>query len=242
MSENEIYKTIFIGESGVGKSSLIARISPRDIKFNSGIFPSTNYQMLRNNVKIPGFKRLYFDMWDTPAQNPEYLKKTLNVFMKDATVVFLVYDITSQESFERMKNRWYGEISNTNNEKVIVGIVANKSDLNEKRQVNDEDGKAFAEEKGAFFVSTSALNRNGFQDLFKNMVQRISDTICDFREDENKEKEEEENIWGEKIGKKEEEENIWGEKIGSKKKEEERVKLKSEKKKKTEGKKNSKCC
>ena len=56
MSENEIYKTIFIGESGVGKSSLIARISPRDIKFNSGIFPSTNYQMLRNNVKIPGFK------------------------------------------------------------------------------------------------------------------------------------------------------------------------------------------
>jgi len=181
-------------------------------------------------------------MWDTPAQNPEYLKKTLNVFMKDATVVFLVYDITSQESFERMKNRWYGEISNTNNEKVIVGIVANKSDLNEKRQVNDEDGKAFAEEKGAFFVSTSALNRNGFQDLFKNMVQRISDTICDLRENENKKEEEEENIWGEKIGKKEEEENIWGEKIGSKKKEEERVKLKSEKKKKTEGKKNSKCC
>ena len=167
-------------------------------------------------------------MWDTPAQNPEYLKKTLNVFMKDATVVFLVYDITSQESFERMKNRWYGEISNTNNEKVIVGIVANKSDLNEKRQVNDEDGKAFAEEKGAFFVSTSALNRNGFQDLFKNMVQRISDTICDLRENENK--------------KEEEEENIWGEKIGSKKKEEERVKLKSEKKKITEGKKNSKCC
>ena len=104
--------------------------------------------------------------------------------MKDVAVVFLVYDITSKESFEKMKNPWYGEIKNTNNENVIVAIVANKNDLNEKREVNDEDGKAFAEEKGAFFISTSAKNGNGIQALFKNVIKKIFDPNYDFKEHE----------------------------------------------------------
>ncbi len=128
-----------------------------------------------------------------------------------------------------MKSQWYGEIKKANNENAIVAIVANKNDLNEKREVNDEDGKAFAEEKGAFFISTSAKNGNGIQALFKNVIKKIFDPNYDFKEHE-KEKEEEEKI-----------EVISDEKEGGKNKGEERVKLKDEKNMITDGKKSKKC-
>ena len=168
---DEIYQTIFIGEAGVGKTSLIEQFLHQ--KFYQDIHTTDQYYWVRKNIKISGLNEIVLDIRDIPTNY--YIIDLLKIFMKDVAVVFLVYDITSKESFEKMKSQWYGEIKKANNENAIVAIVANKNDLNEKREVNDVDGKAFAEEKGAFFISTSAKNGNGIQALFKNVIKKIFD-------------------------------------------------------------------
>ena len=98
----------------------------------------------------------------------------------------LTYDITYQKSFEEMENYWYEQIKLYCNKDIVLAVVANKSDLYEQGQVEYDAGEKFAKEIGAIFVSTSAKNDIGIQELFKNISRKIFDTDFDFSPPEQK--------------------------------------------------------
>ena len=162
------YKVVLIGESGVGKTCIMAQFISN--KFDPNTITSATAQFFIKNIEIDG-KILTFHFWDTAGQ--EKFRSLAKIFYKDAHVVILVYSITNSDSFKIMKDYWYDQVVTYGKKDVIYAIAANKSDSYEERQVSDDEGEEFAKKIGAIFVSTSAKNDVGISELFDEIGQKI---------------------------------------------------------------------
>ena len=183
---DEPHKVVLIGESGVGKTCIIAQFINKS--FSEGTLSSLTAQFIKKNLKISEGKELTFDIWDTAGQ--EQHRAIARMYYSDAKAVILVYDITNRKSFEEIKNYWYLQVVEKGSSDVIFALAANKSDLYQEQEVQNEEGKKFAEEIGAIFASTSAKNDSGIQALFDNIGQKIFDPNFDFAAAEKKKKDE----------------------------------------------------
>ena len=163
----ESIKVVLIGDSGVGKTSIISRFT-KDI-FNNEEMSSSSAQFTSKTIQIND-QSIKFDIWDTAGQ--EKFRALAKIFYKDAQVIILVYEIINKESFESIKNYWYKE-SSENSTADIFFVVGNKSDLYENEQVTDEEGKKFAKEINAIFKITSALSNTGIDRLFESIGKKI---------------------------------------------------------------------
>ena len=163
-------KVVLVGDSGVGKTCIISRYISGAFNQNS---PSTNGASYAS--KLINFedlkKTISLDIWDTAGQ--EKYKSLTKFFYKDAAVAILVYDVTNKNSFESMKNFWYGQIQDFGSKNIILGVAGNKCDMYEKEEVNESEGKAFAESIGAFFEITSAKNNTGINELFETASNKF---------------------------------------------------------------------
>ena len=146
-------KAIFLGEAGVGKTSLInVSIGEKfDENYNSSIslsfFPK---EVTYNN------KKYIFNLWDTIGQ--EKYKSLAKIFYKNSKIAIFVYDITNKSSFENLEF-WIDSVKNElGNEKYLKAIIGNKSDLYLEEAVSDKEAKEYALSKGAKFKRCSAKN------------------------------------------------------------------------------------
>ena len=186
MSNATQHKVVLIGESGVGKTCIIAQFT--NGKFDPNTVTSLTAQYIRKNVDLPDGETITFDIWDTAGQ--EKYRALAKIFYKDARAIVLVYDVTSLKSFEEIKNYWYEQIKQLGSDNIVIAIAANKYDLYEEKQVSNEDGEEFAKSIGAIFVSTSAKNASGINALFENIAHKIIDPNFDFAASEKKKNEE----------------------------------------------------
>ena len=100
-------KVVLIGESGVGKTSIIARYTQNS--FKSQQLPTTCVNFVSKIIILEDEnKSLKFELWDTAGQ--ERYRSLAKVFYKNADVCVLVYDITRKSSFDELKNFWINEI------------------------------------------------------------------------------------------------------------------------------------
>ena len=176
-------KVVLLGEAGVGKTSIISRYIKQ--KFDPEYITSLTSQFLRKIVEFPHNKKIILDVFDTSGQ--EKYRSVAKFYYRNSRAVILVYDITSTKSFKEMKEYWYEQIKEVDIENFIIAIVANKNDLYEEREVQDEEGEKFAQQIGGFFVSTSAKNDSGVNDLFDNIAKKILDPnyVYSIEEDKN---------------------------------------------------------
>ena len=86
----------------------------------------------------------------------------------------LVYDITRKASYESVR-KWLHELREFGNEDMVVVLVGNKSDLSESREIEEEEGKEFAEKEGLCFIETSALHNTNVEEAFLQMMTKIHD-------------------------------------------------------------------
>ena len=100
-------KVVLIGESGVGKTSIIARYTQNS--FKSQQLPTTGANFVSKIIILEDEnKSIKFELWDTAGQ--ERYRALAKVFYKNAAVCVLVYDITRKSSFDELKNFWVNEI------------------------------------------------------------------------------------------------------------------------------------
>jgi len=204
-------KVVIVGESGVGKTCIMAQFIEN--KFEEKLDSSITAQYRRKKIQLVTGEDVTFDIYDTAGQ--EKYRAIAKIFYKDARVVILVYDITDIKSFEEMKNYWYEQVKDIQTENLILAIAANKSDLYEERQVENETGEEFAKSINAIFVETSAKNDSGIDKLFENIGYKILDPNFNFYDEEeerrkkykNKKKAEEEEEKVENDEKKQKEQN-----------------------------------
>ena len=182
----ETVKVVLIGESGVGKTSIISRYTTNT--FDPQTLTSSSAQFLTKTINLNENTSIKFDIWDTAGQ--EKFKSLAKIFYKDAKVIILVYDITNKPSFETLKNYWYKEIMDNSVSDLILALVGNKSDLYENEQVTDKEGKLFAKEINAIFKSTSALSNRGINSLFTDIAKKCLDPNYDYLAEDKKIQEE----------------------------------------------------
>ena len=165
-------KMVLLGDSGVGKTSIISRYISGSFDKN---YPTTNgANFCCKNVRFEQLnKNLQLDIWDTAGQ--EKYKSLSKFFYKDANVCILVYDVTSKESFDSLKVYWYAQLKEYTEPNIVLGVAGNKYDLFEKEKVKEEDARGWAEEIGAVFELTSAQNNTGINDLFLKLGYKYLD-------------------------------------------------------------------
>jgi Ras-related protein Rab-6A len=123
------YKIIFLGDQGVGKSSILNRFAQD--KFEQNYQATIGLDFHSKNVAINGCNvRLL--LYDTAGQ--EKFKSLIPMYIRDANIIIVVYDITSKESFLHTTH-WVNEVRDLKRDDAIFCLVGNKTDLNEKRYV-----------------------------------------------------------------------------------------------------------
>ena len=167
MSEN---KVVLLEQSGVGKTCIINQFISGE--YDDSTTPTISFQFCQKTFEFPGNKNIALDIWDTAGQ--EKYRSLNSMFYKNVKAAVLVYDITDKKSFDEIKNFWYGQVTqNCDNKKLILAIAANKCDIYEQRQVEDEEGEKYAKIIGAFFTETSAKNSDGISNLFENLANKL---------------------------------------------------------------------
>ena len=166
MNEPESIKVVLVGESGVGKTSIISQFVSN--KFDPHRETSLSAQFVSKNVKFSDLgKEIKFDIWDTVGQ--EKYRSLAKIFYKDAKIIVFVYDITTEYSFKELKNYWYEETKSNSDGNPILAVVGNKVDLYQDQKVTNNEGREFADKIGAIFQLTSAKNDSGINTLFDNI-------------------------------------------------------------------------
>ena len=157
-------KVVLLGESGVGKTSIISRFI--NDSFEEGCVSTTGASYVSKDLLFKDYQNqvVKFEIWDTAGQ--EKYRSLTQIFYKDASIAILVYDITNKESFEEIQNYWYNQLKDCAPKNIVIGLAANKSDLFENEQVPEEQARKFAEEIGAIFKLTSACASTGVEELF----------------------------------------------------------------------------
>ena len=170
MEEPISVKVVLLGESGVGKTSIISQFTSN--KFNPRCATSVSAQFISKIIEFPEFqKTIKFDIWDTVGQ--EKYRSLAKIFYKDAKIIIFVYDITTEFSFKALKDFWYKETKECADNDPILALVANKMDLYKDEQVSNNDGKDYADEINAIFQNTSALSNSGIDKLFENLGKKF---------------------------------------------------------------------
>ena len=160
-----------IGDSGVGKTCIIARFTRGTFEPNS---PSGSAGFKNKTIELPELhQNLDLDIWDTVGQ--EKYKALTKYFYQGAKMAILVYDITIKESFDSVKNYWYEDIKEHAEEDIIIAIAGNKADKYEKEEVSEQEAREFAESIGAIFRLTSAQNNSGINELFEDLAKNYLD-------------------------------------------------------------------
>ena len=101
-------KVVLLGESGVGKTCIIARFINNT--FEDNIMSTTGASYAGKTMTFDEYdgKSIKFEIWDTAGQ--EKYRALTKIFYKDASVAILVYDITRKESFEEIQKYWYNQL------------------------------------------------------------------------------------------------------------------------------------
>ena len=113
-------KVVLIGESGVGKTSIISRYISNT--FSSVLTATPGASFTTKIVYLQEYKQsIKFEIWDTAGQ--EKYRALAKVFYKNAAVCILVYDITRRKSFEELKNYWVNEIKSNASQNLSKFII-----------------------------------------------------------------------------------------------------------------------
>lgn len=164
------FKVVLLGEGCVGKTSLVLRYVEN--KFNDKHLTTLQASFLNKKLNIGG-KRVNLAIWDTAGQ--ERFHALGPIYYRDSNGAILVYDITDEDSFQKVKN-WVKELRKMLGNDISLCIAGNKIDLEKDRHVAVSDAEAYAKSVGAKHFHTSAKLSKGidemFLDLSKSMIEK----------------------------------------------------------------------
>lgn len=162
---DHLFKLLIIGDSGVGKSSLLVRFA--DNTFNGNYITTIGVDFKLRTIECNG-ERVKLQIWDTAGQ--ERFRTITATYYRGTHGVIVVYDVTQGESFANVK-RWLHEISE-NCEDVNRVLVGNKCD-DPNRVVLKEDASRFASQMGIQLFETSAKDNINVEEMFRAITDLV---------------------------------------------------------------------
>ncbi|KAH7826477.1 Rab6b [Monocercomonoides exilis] len=161
MSGIRQYKIIFLGDQGVGKTSLIARFMYDSFDLNYQ--PTVGIDFLSKSVAVDG-RAMKLHLWDTAGQ--ERFKALIPSYLRDTSAAIVLYDITRRPSFDNVES-WIDQVRNERGENALIYIVGAKTDLSSQRAVTTNEGEEFARKLQCQFYEVSSRTGEGVDELFR---------------------------------------------------------------------------
>ncbi|XVF83019.1 hypothetical protein PTKIN_Ptkin16aG0098700 [Pterospermum kingtungense] len=162
------FKILLIGDSGVGKSSLLVTFISN---FVHDLSPTIGVDFKIKMVTIGG-KRLKLTIWDTAGQ--ERFGTLTSSYYRGAHGIILVYDVTRRETFTNLSEIWAKEVEfNSTNHECIRILVGNKVDRDSERAVTRDEGMALAQQYKCSFLECSAKTTENVHQCFKDLTLKI---------------------------------------------------------------------
>ena len=167
-----VFKYIIIGDPSVGKSCILNMFLNN--RFSTEYEITVGVEFGAKTIDLANSQKVKLQIWDTAGQ--ESFKSITRSYYRAAAVAILVYDITSQASFEAISN-WLEECKANGNPEMILVLVGNKVDLEHKRAVPRPVAEDFAKKNGMIFLETSAKANSNIADVFHKSALEVSQKI-----------------------------------------------------------------
>ena len=161
------FKILTIGESGVGKTCVLRRFVENKFLKNHLATIGIDFKTKTLNINNQEIK---LKIWDTAGQ--ERFRNITTQYYKGADGIVLVYDVTDESSYEKIRDWMEQILSNTQQEEIGLVLLGNKCDM-EPRVVTEDMGKKMAEELKISYYETSALTGQGIKEAFGELTMDI---------------------------------------------------------------------
>ncbi|XP_072017118.1 LOW QUALITY PROTEIN: EF-hand calcium-binding domain-containing protein 4B-like [Amphiura filiformis] len=166
-----LFKVVFVGDSGVGKTSFIHRFCTDSFQGNFSATIGVDFQVKSMSVND---QLVALQLWDTAGQ--ERFRSITRHYFRKADGVIVMYDVTSEQSFVNVRN-WMSSVEEATEENVVRLIIGNKKDLVQEdptsRIIKEEVGKSLAETYNSLFIETSAKSGENVKQAFIDMAKLL---------------------------------------------------------------------
>jgi Rab family protein len=168
MGEPTSVKLVLLGDSGVGKTSIVSQYIIGAV--TDSVNPTIGAAFVTKNATIDG-KPYELLIWDTAGQ--EVYRGLAPMYYRSALVAIIVFDVTSKTSYGSV-DYWIKELRANVEEGITILVCGNKIDLGDKRSVEGIQASAWAAEKGALYAETSAVTGTGVDRMFQLALSKVA--------------------------------------------------------------------
>lgn len=162
-----IFKVLFLGDSGSGKTSIVFRLA--SFETNNEIISTIGVDVRVKAIELQG-KKIKLQLWDTAGQERFHSMTTL--YYRGAMGIMLVYDITKEKTFEDISN-WLRDIEEHADEDVEKMILGSRCHKEDERIVSKENGEQLAKEHDAQFFEVSAEENINIKEALYNLAEKM---------------------------------------------------------------------
>uniref|UniRef100_A0A2K5ZJ58 RAB41, member RAS onco family n=1 Tax=Mandrillus leucophaeus TaxID=9568 RepID=A0A2K5ZJ58_MANLE len=163
-------KLLLLGEPSVGKTSVITRFMYNS--FGCACQATVGIDFLSKTMYLED-QIVQLQLWDTAGQ--EHFHSLIPSYIRDSTIAVVVYDITNISSFKET-DKWVEHVRAERGDDVVIMLVGNKIDLDNKRQVTAEEGEEKSRNLNVMFIETSAKTGYNVKKLFRHVVSALLST------------------------------------------------------------------
>lgn len=161
------YKMVFLGESAVGKTSIVLRFSKKG--FSEFQESTIGAAFQAKEIQVDDTK-IRYEIWDTAGQ--ERYHSLAPMYYRGAKSCAIVYDITSESTFARAK-KWVEEIKESGMQNCVIMLVGNKTDLESSRKIPKDIAMRYAQENDLLFLETSAKKDKNIDEMFIELGRKL---------------------------------------------------------------------
>ncbi|XP_050713753.1 mucin-12-like isoform X2 [Eriocheir sinensis] len=162
-----LFKVVFIGDSGVGKTTFIHRASTGEYRCDFGSTVGVDYRTVE--VRAVGVVAV-LQLWDTAGQ--ERFRSITRQYYRNADCVVVMYDLTSEHSFLNVVD-WISSVREAGSEGVMVAVVGNKEDMRDQRRVDLSAANRLAKSHGCFVCECSAAVGSSVQEVLTDLTSLL---------------------------------------------------------------------
>ncbi|XP_061175177.1 EF-hand calcium-binding domain-containing protein 4B-like isoform X2 [Saccostrea echinata] len=167
-----LFKVVFVGDSGVGKSSFIHRFC--NDQFNPTFSATIGVDFQVKSLVMEG-QVIVLQLWDTAGQ--ERFRSITKQYFRKADGVILMYDVTTEATFTNVRN-WMTSIKEGVEEGTALVVVGNKTDLieeHDRRAIKTKDGNKLAAEFDATFFEVSAKSGTNIKECMEALARILKE-------------------------------------------------------------------
>jgi small GTP-binding protein len=168
MSSIREVKVVVLGDTGVGKSSLVLKFATGNFKPYSESTIGASFMSKIIQTRSGGSVK--FQIWDTAGQ--EKYRSLAPMYYRGAAAAIVVYDITRADTFKTLRS-WVDELRAQGPKDIAIAVAGNKADMSDAREIDTKTGKEFAEEIGAIFMETSAKDSLNVDEVFVGIAAKL---------------------------------------------------------------------